>query len=81
MEVLVRKEVFRKMRRFPKEAQDGILRAIDILQDFPTERLDVRKMEGSRNIFRLRVGKYRLLFILAEDRIVVFEADVRGRIY
>ena len=77
----MRKEVFRKMKRFPKEAHDGILRAIDILQDFPTERLDIKKMKGGRNIFRLRVGKYRLLFILAEDRIVVFDADLRGRIY
>ncbi len=81
MKILVRKDVHRKIKRFPKEAQEAVLRAVELLQDFPAERLDVKKMGGGENIFRLRVGKYRLLFILTQDKIVVFDVDVRGRIY
>ncbi len=46
MEVLVRKDVYRKMKRFPRETREGVLRAIELLQGFPTERLDVKKMKG-----------------------------------
>jgi mRNA-degrading endonuclease RelE of RelBE toxin-antitoxin system len=81
MEVIVRKDVYRKMQRFPQEAQEAVLKAIGLLQHYPVERLDIKKLEGAKNIFRLRIGKYRLLFILTQDKIIVFDADVRGRIY
>jgi len=44
-------------------------------------RLDVVKIAGEENTFRLRVGKYRVLFKIYEKVIVIVKADLRRRIY
>jgi len=46
-------------------------------------RLDVVKIAGEENTFRLRVGKYRVLFKIYEKEkvIVIVKADLRRRIY
>ena len=34
-----------------------------------------------RDGFRLRVGKYRLLFDIVDDKIVIYDIGLRGQIY
>ena len=41
---------------------------------------DIVSLSG-RDGFRLRVGKYRLLFDIAEDKIIVHDIGLRGQIY
>lgn len=42
---------------------------------------DVKKLEGSRNEYRLRVGNYRVLFELVGKRILVYALGQRKDIY
>jgi mRNA-degrading endonuclease RelE of RelBE toxin-antitoxin system len=42
---------------------------------------DVKKLKGSRNEYRLRVGNYRVLFELVGKRIVVYTLGQRKDIY
>lgn len=41
---------------------------------------DIKSMSGQDG-YRLRVGKYRLLFDVTECSIIVYDIDVRGQIY
>jgi len=47
------------------------------------ERLDIKKLFGVKNRFRLRVSKYRFLYEIEEDDILIFfyKADKRGDVY
>lgn len=44
---------------------------------------DIRPLKGKtvKNIYRLRVGKYRILFMKEEECIHILEIDTRGDIY
>ena len=57
----------------------AIVEAIEKLPDNG----DIRKLKGqrSKNIFRLRVGGYRVLFIREGDSIRILDIDTRGDIY
>ena len=41
---------------------------------------DIVSLSG-RDGFRLRVGKYRLLFDITDDKIIVYDIGLRGQIY
>ncbi len=47
------------------------------------EAVDVKKLQGLNSHYRLRVGKYRFLFTVIEDKVLVYFYDVgsRGDIY
>jgi len=38
-------------------------------------------LEGSENIYRIRVGRYRVLLVLQEDLAIISEIRTRGDIY
>ncbi|MGA2587369.1 MAG: hypothetical protein ABSF88_10150 [Candidatus Aminicenantales bacterium] len=44
---------------------------------------DIKKMRARKieNLYRLRIGKYRVLFIRQSDCIRILEVDTRGDIY
>ncbi len=78
MEVIVKKKVLRKVNKFPKYVKRDILDMATLLENFPLVRADVRKLE--HNIYRIRRGKYRMLFRIEENLLIVFEINIRGRI-
>jgi mRNA interferase RelE/StbE len=45
--------------------------------------LDIRKLQGTKNEYRLRIGKYRFLYEVFEEKIFIYfyDADSRGDIY
>ncbi len=47
------------------------------------ETVDVKKLQGTDVHYRLRVGKYRFLFMVLNDKVLVYFYDVgsRGDIY
>ena len=51
----------RQIRKLPKDVQSAIFVAVGFLENFPDCRGDIKKLQG-RQGFRLRVGRYRVLF-------------------
>jgi mRNA interferase RelE/StbE len=54
------------------------------LQENPYRRdLDIKKMRGHANDYRLRIGKYRFLYTIIENRLLIYmyKADTRGDVY
>lgn len=43
--------------------------------------LDTVKIKGGTKMYRTRIGKYRILFILEKQIVLVFDFDTRGKIY
>ncbi len=75
-------EIEKKPQKFidkqNKEEQNRIYKAIYKLPDG-----DVKKMQNKQELFRLRVGKYRFIYKIIEEKILIkiINADNRGDIY
>lgn len=63
----------------PKERQ-RIKEGINKLVAFP-EKCDIKPLEGYSDIYRLRIGQYRVIY--TKDNVILFIADIgnRGDIY
>ena len=55
--------IFSKLKKFPKDRQKQILNKTEIISKSP-ELLDITKMGGRIDTYRLRVGDYRVIFIV-----------------
>lgn len=57
-------------------------RLVEAIGELP-DKGDVRKLRGQviEDSFRLRVGKYRIIFTWAGDKIKIIKIDTRGDVY
>ena len=81
--VFIEKKAQRQLEKLPDKVQARINSAIGILQEEGLSRtLDIKKLRGLGNSYRIRVGKYRVLFELSEgDLIVVYAILPRETAY
>lgn len=42
---------------------------------------DIKKLQGYSNIFRLRVGDYRILFEMSDEKVIIYDVLPRGEAY
>jgi len=42
---------------------------------------DIRPLAGRKGEYRLRLGKYRIIFFIPEDTVSVVKIDTRGDVY
>jgi mRNA interferase RelE/StbE len=75
------KEAFKAYQKLSKGYQKSIDRILRLLTN--REKVDIKPVEGERDIYRLRVGKYRILlkFLNKETTILVVKIGPRGDIY
>lgn len=78
----IRKKAMKFINKQDRNQQERILKAIYALPLIG----DIKKMSGEDNLYRLRVGDYRILFeMLPKSNTVtlidVTDADNRGQIY
>ena len=81
--VFIEKKALRQLEKLPDKVQARINSAISILQEEGLSRsLDIKKLRGLGKSYRIRVGKYRVLFELSEgDLIVVYAILPRETAY
>ena len=79
MKILYSKTSFNYLKRQSKEIQTKIFESIEKLP----EEGDIKKMKGKKikNLYRLRVGKFRIIFTLDKEIIRVIDINTRGDIY
>lgn len=52
------------------------------LKDLLNERrVDIKKLQGYKSCFRLRIGGYRILLELRNNVWIIFDIDVREKVY
>jgi mRNA interferase RelE/StbE len=80
MQVLLR-PVARKYLERLNEPDKGYIKAAlnGLIKEPPSG--DIRPMTGQEGFFRLRVGKYRVLFCIENNTILVMAIDPRGQAY
>lgn len=67
-----------------KDVGVRIVQKLDILKQNPYDNtLDIQPLQGHKNHYRLRVGKYRILYEIIESCILIYAYDIdsRGDIY
>jgi mRNA interferase RelE/StbE len=78
-EMEIKGEARAALKSLPEEIRREIGYRLHLLErDFSG---DVKKLKGSKNEYRLRVGEYRVLFELVGRRIVVYTLGQRKDIY
>jgi len=70
-------------KRTPKEREKIDTKLNILSNDISSKELDIKQLKGCDNIFRLRIGKYRILYEVNENELIIILADAgsRGDIY
>ena len=76
MNIFFSKTSLKYLSKLENQVRVNIIEAIEGLPD----RGDICKMRGRsiQNIFRLRIGKYRILYIWEKDTVKILDIDTRG---
>jgi mRNA-degrading endonuclease RelE of RelBE toxin-antitoxin system len=73
--VTISKQAFRQMRSIPLDRRLQIMAVIDDLAQWP-DTPNCKSLKG-RNDYRMRVGRYRVIFTVEPDRVIVQEVRKR----
>lgn len=77
--IIIRKKAKKFIDKLSKNERFRIIKAIESLPDGE----DIKKLKGHDNLFRLRVGDYRIIYTVDHGELIVIVIDVgnRGEIY
>lgn len=62
-----------------KQSDKVFVRVIDAVMKLPKG--DVKKLKGNKELYRLRVGGFRILYRIKEGCVFVDKIDNRGQVY
>jgi mRNA interferase RelE/StbE len=68
----------RQLERLPRNVLERVDRAILALADVPRPR-GCQKLRGAEDTYRIRVGDYRILYEVHDDKLVVLVVHVGDR--
>jgi mRNA interferase RelE/StbE len=75
-----RERAVRQLRAIPQQTAVTILRALTPLGDDPRRPdADVKKLAGYADRYRLRVGDYRVIYEIADERLIILVVGVGHR--
>lgn len=76
MQITYEKEAAKHIQTQDKITRQRLKAAIEKLPDG-----DVKKLQGYKNDYRLRVGNLRVIYSLADDIIIIKDVLPRGQVY
>lgn len=80
MEILYSKAAVKALKQMEKDVRNRLLSGIEGLTQTPPQE-DIKAMQGKEGIYRLRVGKYRVLYHYENDALKIDDIGSRGDIY
>ena len=84
MDVFLHESAEYFMEKLDKKIRDNVKSHLKQLSKDPySKHLDIKKLKGLRNrpdLFRLRVGDYRIIYFIQEDKIWITEIMKREKI-
>ena len=77
--IIIKKKAKKFIDKLPKNDKIRIVKAIEVLPNGE----DIKKLKGHTDLFRLRVGDYRIIYTVDNGELIVYVIDVgnRGEIY
>lgn len=79
MKLRLEKKFIRKVKKLDHSTRVRIFAHLKLLEE--GKKVDVKKIKGFENIFRLRIGDYRVKFTIEGEEIIVFDIDKREKAY
>lgn len=79
--VLIEKRAAKQLDGLPVDIRNRIINALKELEKGFSARLDINKLKGTKNHYRIRVGDYRILFVLESDTTYVYDVSHRKSVY
>ena len=76
MEIQITKTAVKDIKKLDTSTRERILAGINKL---PLG--DVKRLQGYRNYYRLRIGDFRIIFSLNKDTITIMTVLPRGEVY
>ncbi|WP_178019626.1 type II toxin-antitoxin system mRNA interferase toxin, RelE/StbE family [Paenibacillaceae bacterium] len=83
-EIKFLKDAYKYLQRQNSSTRNRILDHLNILSENPRHpELDIKRMQGVENQFRLRVGSYRVVYSIVDNEliIIVIRIGSRGDVY
>lgn len=81
----IHKAVKKFLQSLSPNEQQRFKQKLDYLCENPYQhlKLDIKPLQGSGSLYRLRVGKYRLIYQIDESELIIFlmTAGSRGDVY
>ena len=78
-EIKFSREAAKQYKKLPKEYKSLVEIALFRLSE--GLELDLKPVEGEKDVYRIRLGKYRVLFIKFNKTVLVFRISPRGDVY
>lgn len=81
-QVIIDPKVPKKAKKYLSKAhQKKLFEFVETLQydPFPRNKFDLRKIKSFENLYALRLGKYRVLYVILWDKRVVIIEDILPR--
>lgn len=80
MMIKITKAANKGLNKLPKKIKAKFITAFKAIARDDLESLDIKKMQGGENAFRLRIGQYRAIYEVVDDMIIL-RVGPRGNIY
>jgi mRNA interferase RelE/StbE len=78
LEIEITRSAEKRLRTLPRDDQDRLAKAMLALAEEPRPR-GSRKLSGYDDVFRVRVGSYRILYSLEQRRLVILILKIGHR--
>ena len=66
-------------KKLPKKYKDLVDMALTKISE--GKQLDIKPIIGEKDVYRIRIGKYRILFIKITNTILIIKIGSRGDVY
>ena len=84
-EIVIHKKFIRKLREMERPSLDKIANLMEILKTdpIPWKNFDIRKIQGEKDMYRVRIGKYRLIYFVDKNTkmIHILKIETREKAY
>ena len=78
------KRSYKNLQRLDSNTRQRISHHLELLSENPRNpELNIKKLKGESLLYRLRVGNYRILYRIEDDRLVIVVINIgsRGDVY
>jgi len=79
--VFLEKKTGRQIKGLSEPLKTRIIWTLKELEKGFSARLDIKKLKGTKNHYRIRVGDYRILFAMEFEAIYVYDVSHRRNVY
>jgi len=77
-DLIINSAAEKQMRRLPAKIHARVLSALDGLKENPRPR-GSKKLKGEDNLWRIRVGDYRVVYTIEDDKLIILVVRVAHR--